>query len=113
MANINTKQHVFVMVRGKDGSIERREVKQQSSTYKLTDKIKNNYETAVRAKKYKNLSWLLFKTMTKLTIVSVSPEEFDKIQELNNKTTQARLLVGLIRNLKLENIVLKMLRGYW
>lgn len=56
MANINTKQHVFVMVRGKDGSIERREVKQQSSTYKLTDKIKNNYETAVRAKKYKNLS---------------------------------------------------------
>lgn len=50
--------------------------------------------------------------MTKLTIVSVSPEEFDKIQELNNKTTQARLLVGLIRNLKLENIVLKMLRGY-
>lgn len=55
MANINTKQHIFVMVKGKNG-IEQREVKQTSEYHKLTDKIKNNYELAQRAKKYKNLS---------------------------------------------------------
>lgn len=44
------KEHVFVVVMGKNGP-EKREVKQQSSTYKITDKIKHNYDLALRRKK--------------------------------------------------------------
>lgn len=50
MANINSKEHVFIMVMGKNGP-ERREVKQQSSTHKITDKIQKDYETAIRRTK--------------------------------------------------------------
>lgn len=50
MANINTKDHVFVMVQGKNGP-ERREVKETASERKLYKKIKDNFETAVRRKK--------------------------------------------------------------
>lgn len=49
MANINIKEHVFIMVQGKNGP-ERREVKQTSSEHKITDRIKNSFETAVRRK---------------------------------------------------------------
>lgn len=50
MANIHTKEHVFVIVKGKNG-LERREVKQTADYHKLTDKLKSRYEISSRAKK--------------------------------------------------------------
>lgn len=49
MANINSKQHLFVMVHGNNGA-EKREVKNSSSESKLYKKIKDNFETSVRRK---------------------------------------------------------------
>lgn len=50
MANINTKEHVFVMVQGKNGP-ERREVKARQEDYKLRERMKLSYELALRRKK--------------------------------------------------------------
>lgn len=55
MANINSKEHLFVIVQGKNG-LERREVKRTSSTYKITDRIKNSYEDSLRRTKKVNNS---------------------------------------------------------
>lgn len=43
MANIHTKEHLFVMVKGKNG-LERREVKSTRSDYKIAEKLKRTYE---------------------------------------------------------------------
>jgi hypothetical protein len=42
MANINTKQHLFVLVQGKNGP-EKREVKFNQSNYKLKEKMMKKY----------------------------------------------------------------------
>lgn len=47
MPNINSKEHLFIIVMGKNGP-EKREVKQRSSTHKLTDRIMSNYDLAIR-----------------------------------------------------------------
>lgn len=50
MANINMKDHLFVMVQGKNGP-ERREVKNTAAESKLYKRLKDNLELEVRKSK--------------------------------------------------------------
>lgn len=47
MANVHTKQHLFVLVQGKNG-LEKREVKQTSSHAKLTERMARKLEEGIR-----------------------------------------------------------------
>lgn len=51
MSNINAKEHLFVMVKGKDGGLERREVKRRQVDYKLYDRLHEKFKTEVRKTK--------------------------------------------------------------
>ncbi len=48
---MGSKEHVFVLVKGKNGQLEKREVKQDSSHHKITDNMKRKFEEGVRFNK--------------------------------------------------------------